>query len=123
MAAGLATLAELRGEGTYEKLETIGAALETMLGEAAAQVGVPCTIQRVGAMITVFFREGGVVRWEDAAGCDREAFARWHGGLLENGVYWPPSQFEAAFPSLAHDSEALERTRRALVPAFERALG
>lgn len=123
VAAGLATLAELRKEGVYEKLEAIGAALESMLREAADEVGVPCTIQRVGAMITVFFREGAVRGWEDAAGCDRDAFARWHAGLLEGGVYWPPSQFEAAFPSLAHDDQALARTRRALVPAFRRVLG
>ena len=78
-----------------------------------------CHVQRVGAMITCFFRDGAVTRWEEADACDRDAFARWHRALLANGVYWPPSQFEAAFPGLAHDEDALDKTRVALRAAFE----
>ena len=50
---------------------------------------------------------------------DRDAFARWHGALLEEGVYWPPSQFESAFISLAHDDEALEISKAAFQAAFK----
>lgn len=121
VAAGRETLRLLREPGVYDKLESIGAALESMIVEAAAAKGVDATVQRVGAMLTCFFRKGGVTRWEDADGCDREAFARWHQALLKGGVYWPPSQFEAAFPSLAHDEAALETTKAALGPAFEAA--
>ncbi len=119
VAAGRKTLELLRAEGVYEALERIGAIVEAMIQEAAAKVGVPCTIQRVGAMLTCFFREGPVECWDDADACDREAFARWHRALLAAGVYWPPSQFEAAFPSLAHDDGALAKTQAALRPAFE----
>ncbi|MFT5355270.1 MAG: glutamate-1-semialdehyde 2,1-aminomutase [Polyangiales bacterium] len=118
VAAGLKTLELLRVEGTYEKLETIGATLQTMFEEAIQAAGVACTVQRVGAMITPFFKEGGVTRWEDADACDRDAFGRWHGAMLEGGIYWPPSQFEAGFPGLAHDDAALEKTRKALPTAF-----
>ena len=123
VAAGLKTLEVLRREGTYDRLEAIGAQLEAMLREAASEAGCPCHIQRVGAMVTVFFREGEVRSWADADACDREAFGRWHNALIEGGVHWPPSQFEAAFPSLAHDDEALQRTRDALGAAFRAAKG
>ncbi len=119
VAAGRATLALLRTDEAYEKLEAIGARLEAEIVEAAQAAKVTCTVQRVGAMVTCFFREGAVTRWEDADGCNREAFGAWHGALLENGVYWPPSQFEAAFPSLAHDEESLLMTRKAMKAAFQ----
>lgn len=119
VAAGSTTLDLLRREGTYERLEVLGDRLQTMLRDAAAKHGVPCTVQGVGAMLTCFFTDKGPVRgWPDADACDRDAFARWHGRLLENGVYWPPSQFEAAFPSLAHDDDALATTERAFDAAF-----
>jgi glutamate-1-semialdehyde 2,1-aminomutase len=121
VAAGMKTLEILRREGTYEKLEAISLELAKMLDEAAKEAGCPVHIQRVGAMLTVFFKEGPVKAWEDADACDREAFGRWHQALIEGGVHWPPSQFEAAFPSLAHDEQAVARTKEALVPAFEAA--
>ncbi len=121
VAAGRKTLELLRAEGVYERLEAIAGSVGSMLAEVAAEVGVVCTVQRVGAMLTCFFKEGPVECWDDADSCDRAAFARWHQGLLAHGVYWPPSPFEAAFPSLAHDDEALHKTRAALKPAFEAA--
>jgi glutamate-1-semialdehyde 2,1-aminomutase len=69
-------------------------------------------------MLTAFFRGKPVRNWDEAADTDREAFARWHAALLENGVYWPCSQFEAAFVSLAHDAVALEKTGLAFKAAF-----
>jgi glutamate-1-semialdehyde 2,1-aminomutase len=123
VAAGRKTLALLRAPGTYERLEAISAELEAMLVAAAKEAGVTCTVQRVGAMLTPFFHDGAITSWREADRCDREAFGRWHAALIEHGVHWPPSQFEAAFPSLAHDAAALEKTRAALGPAFAAARG
>ncbi len=61
-------------------------------------------------MITLFFHPGPVRSWADADKCDRERFARFHRGLLERGTYWPASQFEAAFLSLAHTEDDVDRT-------------
>ena len=61
-------------------------------------------------MITLFFAKGPVQSWTDAKACDTRAFAKWHGGMLERGVYWPPSQFEAAFLSGAHSDEDVDAT-------------
>ncbi len=61
-------------------------------------------------MITLFLHEGPVRSWSDAAGADTKRFAAWHRGLLERGVYWPPSQFEAAFLSGAHTEDDVTRT-------------
>ncbi len=111
VAAGIATLDLLVERGLYERLEASSAALEEGLGLALKDAGV--CIQRVGSMITIFFGSAPVRSWDDAAKCDREAFGRFHGALLEQGVYWPPSQFEAAFVSLAHDDATIEKTVRA----------
>jgi len=114
VAAGLAHLVpEL-----YARLERLGAQLEEGLRGAAQRVGVPATVQRVGSMITLFFREGPVRSWNDAAGCDTKRFASWHAGLLARGIYWPPSQFEAAFLGGAHTEGDISRT----VDAAEAAL-
>ncbi len=118
VAAGLTTLGLLRAPGVYDRLEATSAAVEAIFRDAAAEAAVPCTIQRVGSMLTVFFAPGPVRSWDDAKLADRARFARFHGALLAHGVYFPPSQFEAAFVSLAHDETALEITRRAAAAAF-----
>jgi glutamate-1-semialdehyde 2,1-aminomutase len=114
VAAGSATLELLREPGVYERLERSGAALEGVLRDAAKSAGVALTVQRVGSMLTPFFSDREVRSWQDAERTDRKRFARFHRSLLENGVYWPPSQFEAGFVSLAHDDAALEKTRDAV---------
>jgi glutamate-1-semialdehyde 2,1-aminomutase len=114
VAAGSATLELLREPGVYERLERSAAALEGALCDAAKSAGVPLTVQRVGSMLTPFFSDRAVRSWQDAERTDRQRFARFHRALLENGVYWPPSQFEAGFVSLAHDDAALEKTRNAV---------
>ena len=124
VAAGMATLEQLRpgADGDpYALLEEKGAWLQQRLEEAARAASVPATVQRVGSMLTVFFREGPVRNFEDASASDGRAFAAFHRALLERGVYWPPSPFEAAFLSLAHDDCALQRTAEALPAAFEAA--
>jgi glutamate-1-semialdehyde 2,1-aminomutase len=118
VAAGLATLALLRESGVYERLEARSAALEESFREGARAAGVPLQLQRVGSMLTPFFCDAPVRTWADAAQSDRARFARFHRGLLERGVYWPPSQFEAGFVSLAHDEPELAHTRGAIAESL-----
>jgi glutamate-1-semialdehyde 2,1-aminomutase len=113
VAAGLTTLRLLAQDGVYERLEAIAAQVEAILRESFDAAGRAVTIQRVGSMLTPFFTEGPVRSFADASRTDREAFARWHQHMLKAGVMWPPSQFEAGFVSLAHEGEALDRTRAA----------
>jgi len=118
VAAGLATIEHLLRPGVYEDLEAKGAEVQSMLERSANAAGVPITVQRVGSMLTAFFRDKPVRNWDEAADTDREAFGKWHAGLLQHGVYWPCSQFEAAFISLAHDADALQKTGKAFEAAF-----
>ena len=117
VAAGLACLTELARPGAYDALDALGAAAEAGLTSAAREAGVALTVNRVGSMFTAFFTEGPVRTWEDAASADASAYARWFHGLLSRGVYVAPSQFEAAFVSLAHTQEdvafAAEQARAA----------
>jgi glutamate-1-semialdehyde 2,1-aminomutase len=109
VTAGLATL-KLLNAALYERLEHLGAALEAGLTQAIRKAGAPGCVQRVGSMITVFFGKGPIRNWTDAAACDTKRFAAWHRGLLERHIYWPPSQFEAAFLSAAHTDDDIART-------------
>lgn len=118
VAAGLTTLGLLRRPGFYEALEASSAALAEGLAAAALAQGVTVVVQRVGSMLTVFFTDSPVRDWPSASRCDRAAFAAFHGALLANGVYWPPSQFEAAFVSAAHDETTLAATLAAAEIAF-----
>ena len=119
VASGLATLALLREPGVYDRLEAASAAVEGIFREASAAAKVPLQVQRVGSMITPFFGSSPVKTWADADRCDRKRFGRFHRALLERGVYWPPSQFEAGFVSLAHDEAALAATRVAVTEALK----
>ena len=117
VAAGLATLARLTPD-LYERLERLGAMLEAGLVEVTRKAGVAARVQRVGSMITLFFREGPVRSWDDAASSDTKRFGAWHQGLIARGVYWPPSQFEAAFLSGAHTEADITRTIEAAAAAL-----
>ena len=77
---------------------------------AAKDAGVAMTVNRVGSMFTFFFTDKQVTGWESAAICDTAKFGRFHGALLDLGVWLPPSQFEAAFLSLAHTSADIDET-------------
>ncbi|MER3427099.1 MAG: glutamate-1-semialdehyde-2,1-aminomutase [Pyrinomonas sp.] len=118
MTAGLATLRRLRDPHVYQRLEEAGARLCAGLAEAARAADVPVTINRVGSMWTIFFNDGPVWDWTAAARSDRARFARFFHAMLDEGVYLPPSQFEAAFIGLAHTDEVLERTVTAARNAF-----
>jgi glutamate-1-semialdehyde 2,1-aminomutase len=102
VAAGLATLRALGDAAVYPRLEALGAALEGGLRAAAEKAGVPLTVNRVGSMLTAFFCPGPVVDYAGARAADTARYARFFHAMLARGVYLAPSQFEAAFVSLAH---------------------
>jgi glutamate-1-semialdehyde 2,1-aminomutase len=104
VAAGLATLRRIEKENPYPKLEELGAKLEAGLARSNVR------INRVGSMFTVFFTEREVVDFETAKTSDTRRFNRHFHSMLEQGVYLAPSQFEAAFISVAHNLEDIERT-------------
>ena len=117
-AAGIACLQELAKPGIYEALEVLGAETEAGLRAAGDAAGVEVTVNRVGSGLTAFFTESPVTTWEEAASSDTGRYAAFFHGLLERGVYVAPSQFEAAFVSLAHTEEdiafAAEKAREAM---------
>jgi glutamate-1-semialdehyde 2,1-aminomutase len=115
VAAGRATLALLDGPA-YQRLTAITDRLAGGLREAAA--GVPVQISSARGLLTVFFSERPVSSFEDALQCDAHAHAAWCRELLAHGVYPPPSQFEAWFPSLAHTEEQIDRTVEAAAASF-----
>ena len=106
-AAGLSVLRRLSDPVVYDELERQAAVLE----ECLAPFG---RVQRVGALLTLFMADGPVRNFDDAQGCDTERYAALFRHLLEKGVYFPPSQFEALFPSTAHGEDEIERTVVAL---------
>ncbi len=113
VAAGLATLRALQTPGTYERLEALGARVERDVVEAARAAGVPVTVNRVGSMLTVFFTDGPVTDYSSAKRADTTRYARYFHAMREGGVFLAPSQFEAAFVSLAHRDEDLAVAARA----------
>ncbi len=117
MAAGWKTL-QLMTPAAYEKLERTSAALADGLAQAAAEAKVPVQVNRVGSMLTVFFSEKPVFDAASARACSTKRFGAWYHALLEGGVYFPPSQFEAAFLSTAHDQSDVDLTLRAARAAF-----
>jgi glutamate-1-semialdehyde 2,1-aminomutase len=119
MAAGAATLDAIDATpDLYPTLERRGAQLADALREGAARAGVAATVNQVGSMLTVFFSAGPVVDLDSAAASDTAAFAAWFHHLLEGGVWWPPSQFEAAFLSAALDDDALARVAAVAAEGF-----
>lgn len=120
MAAGLATLKELRRPGVYERLESISRSVAGTLLEAAqaAGWGERVCVNRMGSMFTLFFCPGPVTDYAGAKRADAGLYARFFRAMLEGGVYLPPSQFEAAFTNLAMDEAIVKRVRNAARAAF-----
>jgi glutamate-1-semialdehyde 2,1-aminomutase len=116
-AAALATLEQLDNP-SYRRLDKLTERLAAGLRRAAENAGVPLCVQAVTGLVTPFFSSGPVRNYAEAAACDLEAYGAWCRALLDRGVYPPPSQFEAWFPSLAHTDEDLERTLAAAEAAF-----
>ena len=119
VAAGSATLAELKEHAPYADLERRGSRLADGLKHAAEAAGLPATVARVGSMLTLFLQPGRlgdgatgfpVVDWATASQSDTKRYARFFWGMIERGVYLPCSQFEALFFSIAHTDADIERT-------------
>jgi glutamate-1-semialdehyde 2,1-aminomutase len=122
VAAGLATLKALEDRKAYARLDALGAQLQRGLLDAADKAGVPLTVNRVGSMLTAFFCAGPVRDYGDAKTADTARYARFYHGMLDRGVYLAPSQFEAAFVSLAHTDDDLEHAAHAAADAMAAAV-
>jgi glutamate-1-semialdehyde 2,1-aminomutase len=110
MAAGIAALEELAATDAYQKLEQRGAVLEEGMKRAAKAAKLSIQFNRCGSMFCAYFTSQPVHNLADAMKSDRERFAKYFHGMLEEGIYLAPSQFEAGFLSTAHTEEQIERT-------------
>ncbi len=111
MVAGIATLCQLNSNRQfYKQLDDLSGKVVAGILAAAKEAGVPMTANRVGSMFTFFFTDRTVIDWETASTCDTAAFGRFHRAMLDDGVWLPPSQFEAAFLSVAHTESDIENT-------------
>jgi glutamate-1-semialdehyde 2,1-aminomutase len=114
VAAGLATLRVLKTADPYPELENRSSRLAEGIKEILGRKGIPHTVNRVGSMFSLFFHQGPVTCYEEAAQADRDAFTCFFGRMLENGIYLAPSPFEAWFISTAHSEDDIERTLEAI---------
>jgi len=121
MAAGLATLAALRGRGVYPGLARRTRELSDGLAALARERGLPFTTAAVGGMFGFFFHRGPVRNFDDARKSHAERFRRFFHAMLEGGVYLAPSAYEAGFVSLAHGPREIARTLEAARGAFRAA--
>jgi glutamate-1-semialdehyde 2,1-aminomutase len=110
MAAGIATLDALAESDAYAQLETRAAQLERGLNDAAARAEIPVTVNRVGSMLTAFFTAPRVADYAGAKTADTKRYAHYFHAMLARGIYLAPSQFEAAFVSLAHTEQDIAFT-------------
>jgi glutamate-1-semialdehyde 2,1-aminomutase len=119
MKAGLLTLRRLKDESLYRSLEQRSARLCEGLAKAAADAGIKTTTNRVGSMWTSFFTDEPVTNWATANKSNRELYGKFFHAMLEEEVYLAPSQFEAAFVSMAHTEAIIEQTIDASKKAFQ----
>ena len=120
MAAGIAMLKQLgdrKGE-IYPKIEKLSAQLVDGVMAAARDAGVGLCANRVGSMFTWFFQDGPVTDWDSASKSNTEAFGKFFRGMLDAGVYLPPSQYEAVFLGATHSEDDVQRTIAAAKQAF-----
>jgi glutamate-1-semialdehyde 2,1-aminomutase len=119
MAAGYAQLKYLREHREiYGKLDKLSGELVAGVCAAAKAAGVTLTSNRVGSMFTWFFTAGPVTDWDSASKSNTEAFGRFFRNMLYQGVYLPPSQYEAAFLGAAHTEEDIQKTIAVAKEAF-----
>jgi len=121
MAAGITTLGMLKDnrQQYYRQLDEYAAKLVAGVLDAAKAARVAMTANRVGSMFTFFFTDKQVTDWESAATCDTAKFGRFHNAMLNAGIWLPPSQFEAAFLSVAHTPQHIEQTVAAAKEALK----
>lgn len=120
MAAGIATLQQLQSPGFYERLERRAATLIAGLRALAQKADIPVCCAGVGAMMGLFFTDRPVNSFADAKRSNLERFSAYYKGMLENGIYLAPSQFEAFFLSSAHDDAVIQQTLAAAEKVFAR---
>ena len=118
MTAGIETLTVLKERNAYQKLEKTSSVLAKGIIEAAKQAGVDMQLPRVGSMFTVFFAREPIIDYQTATKANTELYAKFFHSLLSQGIYFPPSQFEAAFVSLAHTGMDIRSTIDATDKAF-----
>ena len=119
MTAGIETLRVLAEPGVWEDIARAAARLFEGLGDAAAEAGAAGQPVLAGTMLGLFFTEQPIRSWDDAKRhADTDRFARFHGAMLDRGVYLPPSQFEAWFLSAAHGDAEIDATIAAARDAF-----
>ena len=123
MAAGMATLRKIKSIPTfYCDLEIKSKAVEAAFKKAADDLGVRVALNRFGSMMTVFFTENEVTDYESAKKSNLKFFAEWFNQMLKRGIYLAPSQFEAAFVSITHSDEDIEKTAIAAREALKASL-
>ncbi|HCJ34845.1 MAG TPA: aspartate aminotransferase family protein, partial [Ktedonobacter sp.] len=110
MAAGIATLTEMRKPGQYEELERKSQLLGDGFGRVVRETGLALQFARIGAMFCLYFTELPVTDYASAKLSDTASFARYFWNMLARGIYLPPSQFEACFISLAFDDKMIDET-------------
>lgn len=120
MTAGIETLKILQEEPVYDRIEQAASRLQDGLAQAACNACIPVAITRAGSLLTMFFTDKMVNDYQTAKTSDTKLFAGFFGGLLDCGVYWPPSQFEAAFVSAAHRSVEIETTLKAAADVLKK---
>ena len=114
VAAGTATLKLLQNRDYYDDLGVKAYVLETSLRTVFEEIGIPVTINRYGSMFSLFFTEEEVTDYESALTADTTIYSKFFAGMLEQGIYLPPSQFEVCFVSLAHEMKDIDRTSEAV---------
>jgi glutamate-1-semialdehyde 2,1-aminomutase len=121
MAAGIATISHLQANAAqiYAQLNATAAAVADGVAQEAQKASVPLEVNRVGSMWTWFFTSGPVTNYDQAAKSDTAAFGRFHRAMLDQGIWLPPSQFEAAFLSTAHGEAEIAATISAAREAFK----
>jgi glutamate-1-semialdehyde 2,1-aminomutase len=119
MAAGIATLEQIKAPGIYERLEEKSGRLANGLRKIAEKAGIPVFVNRVGSMLGMFFTDSNVLNFEDAKTSDLQKFTTYYQGMLERGIYLAPSQFEAFFLSTAHETKDIEKTLEAAQEVFK----
>jgi glutamate-1-semialdehyde 2,1-aminomutase len=110
VAAGLAALRLIEAEDPYTELEETAAAVSEGVSEALSDAGVAHTVNRVSSLFSVFFGDGSVSDYETARAADHEAYAAFFRAMLGDGIYLPPSGYEAWFPGTAHGDKEIKRT-------------
>ena len=118
MTAGIETIKVLSQPGIYEQLENTASCLEEGIAGAASSLNYKINTSRFASLLTVFFTDNPALDYESVSGADTALFGRFFQQLLAQGIYWPPSQYEAAFISMAHSDNDIQYTIEAIEKAF-----